>query len=293
MRTPRLWFVLPLLCLVAPAAAQVDPKVAEQCKDARDFVGCVKAFTTPAAAPEDALSSLRKAMKQVAGRLAAGTSLQNSTNTFQPVVDELASVEADHPKSLNVIEAKRASRLFNVLQASWRAQIRAKNYQLSSNMFSTEDFYDCSILQRISDAFDSEYGSSYIGFTFRKGMLGSTLCRSPKGSSMPVDKMISAVISVLRNGAKSPSEIAAEEKAEAERKAKEARELELCQMGPWNRYLEENAKMKAWAKANPAAAEKAKEKYIKDPKNQADCRVGLEKIYGDAPATEAPAFFVP
>ena len=62
-------------------------------------------------------------------------------------------------------------------------------------------------------------------------------------------------------------------------------------MGPWNRYLEENANMKAWAKADPAAAEKAKAKYIKHPKNQADCRVGLEKIYGDTPATEIPTFF--
>ena len=86
-----------LLLAAMPARTQVDPKVAEQCKDARDFVGCVKAFTTPAAAPDDGLGGLRSAMKQVAGRLEAGTSLANSTNTFQPVVDQLAIVESQYP----------------------------------------------------------------------------------------------------------------------------------------------------------------------------------------------------
>ena len=36
--------------LLAPstALAQVDAEVAAQCRDARDFYGCVRAFTTPA-----------------------------------------------------------------------------------------------------------------------------------------------------------------------------------------------------------------------------------------------------
>jgi hypothetical protein len=61
----RLLF-LALMLSALPLQAQVDPKVAAQCKDARDFLGCVKAFSVPAAAPDDGLQALRNAMKQVA-----------------------------------------------------------------------------------------------------------------------------------------------------------------------------------------------------------------------------------
>ena len=35
------------LLLPTAALGQVDPKVAAQCKEARDFYGCVRAFKTP------------------------------------------------------------------------------------------------------------------------------------------------------------------------------------------------------------------------------------------------------
>ena len=109
---------LPARLASTPALAEVDPKIAAQCKDARDFVGCVKAFTTPAALPTDNLTALRNAMKQVAGRLSAGKSLRDSTNTFQPVIDELAVVESPYPDNLNVIQARRASGLFDIVQTT-------------------------------------------------------------------------------------------------------------------------------------------------------------------------------
>ena len=125
----RLFLVaLPALLASTPVLAQVDPKIAAQCKDARDFVGCVKAFTTPAAPSTDNLTALRNAMKQVAGRLSAGTSLRDSTNTFQPVIDELAVVESQYPDNFNVIQARRASGLFDILQTAWGVQIKAKDY---------------------------------------------------------------------------------------------------------------------------------------------------------------------
>ena len=267
-----------LLLAAMPARTQVDPKVAEQCKDARDFVGCVKAFTTPAAAPDDGLGGLRSAMKQVAGRLEAGTSLANSTNTFQPVIDQLAIVESQYPDNFNVIQARRASNLFNILQQAWDTQIKAKNYELSQNMFATEDYYNCEALKLVSDLFDAAYGYSYVGFTYQKGLFGIQMCRIPRGTTLPAQKMMWAVTETLRDGAKSPQEIAAEEKAAEEAAAKEARRVELCKMEPWTRYLEENPNMKVWASANPKAAEKAKEKFINDPKNEANCGKNLYSI---------------
>ena len=35
------------LLVPSAALARVDPNVAAQCQDARDFYGCVRAFTTP------------------------------------------------------------------------------------------------------------------------------------------------------------------------------------------------------------------------------------------------------
>ena len=41
------------LLFPAAALAQVDTEVAAQCKDARDFYGCVRAFATPAQRSND------------------------------------------------------------------------------------------------------------------------------------------------------------------------------------------------------------------------------------------------
>ena len=93
--------LLALVLSAGTAHAQVDPKVAEQCKDARDFLGCVKAFTTPAAVSnEDELQPLRNAMKIAAGRINTGVSLNNSLDLFRPVTDELSLVEGRFPNSL-------------------------------------------------------------------------------------------------------------------------------------------------------------------------------------------------
>ena len=43
------------LGLIVPSAAlaRVDPNVAAQCQDARDFYGCVRVFTTPVRRSDD------------------------------------------------------------------------------------------------------------------------------------------------------------------------------------------------------------------------------------------------
>ena len=257
-----------LILTASPLQAQVDPKVAAQCKDARDFFGCVKAFSVPAAAPDDGLQALRNAMKQVASRLAAGTSLRDSTETFRPVVDQLSIVESQYPKSLAVKNARLASNLFDALQTAWGARIKAENYQL--NQYGGDKVYNCKILKLSADNFDQVYGSSVINWTYTKGAFGWTSCKVPYGR-LPEDYMRPIVNRVLREGAISPEEIAAKKKAEAERQLKIQREKELCALGPWNRYLEENPGMKAWAAANPGPAENQKKKFMADPKNQGSC----------------------
>ena len=252
------------------ADAQVDPKIAKQCKDARDFLGCVKAFTSPAGPVDDGLQSLRNAMKKVASRLAAGTSLGDSTETFRPVVDELALVENMYSNSLAVKKARLASDLFDALQTAWMARIEGSNYGLNEYSEPGEKFYNCKALKTSADLFNAVYGSPVISWSYTKGLFGMHTCRVKYGQ-LPEDYMRPIVNRVLREGAISPAEIAAKEKAEAARKAEIKREKELCALGPWNKYLEENPGMKVWAKVNPGPAEAQKKKFLADPKNQGSC----------------------
>lgn len=256
-------FIAPISA--AGAKAQVDPEIAKQCKDARDFLGCVKAFTTPATANEtDQLTPLRNAMKQVAARLRAGTSLRDSSMTFQPVVDQLAIVEGSNADSLAVRNARLASNLFNSLQTAWDARIRATQTVYG------EKFYNCKILKTTVDLFNSTYGSSVVSWEYKKGLFGIDLCRVPYGQ-LPEDYMRPIINRVLEEGAISPQEIAAREKAEKERRAAIEKERKLCALEPWARYLEENPGMKAWATANPALAEQKKKEILESAESEKRC----------------------
>ena len=79
--------------LVSPAAlAQVDPEVADQCKDARDFYGCVRAFTTPARR-SDAIAPLAGVMGQVAAGLISGPTYRNAPTNVYPGMNPAGLVE--------------------------------------------------------------------------------------------------------------------------------------------------------------------------------------------------------
>ena len=87
--------LLPLvfsLLLPAAAIAQVDPAVADQCKDARDFYGCVRAFTTPARR-SDAIAPLAGVMGQVAAGLISGPTYRNAPMNVYPGMNPAGLVE--------------------------------------------------------------------------------------------------------------------------------------------------------------------------------------------------------
>ena len=69
--------------LLFPSAtlAQVDAEVAAQCKDARDFYGCVRAFSTPAQRSND-IEPLAGVMGQVAAGLISGPTNRNAPTSF-------------------------------------------------------------------------------------------------------------------------------------------------------------------------------------------------------------------
>ena len=80
--------------LIVPTAAlaQVDAEVAAQCRDARDFYGCVRAFTTPVWR-SDEIDPFDGVMGQVAAGLIAGPSYRNAPTTFPRGMNPAGLVE--------------------------------------------------------------------------------------------------------------------------------------------------------------------------------------------------------
>ena len=77
--------LLPLMAfgLLVPstALARVDSEVAAQCRDARDFYDCVRAFTTPVRRSDD-IDPYAGVMGQMAAGLISGPSYRNAPTTF-------------------------------------------------------------------------------------------------------------------------------------------------------------------------------------------------------------------
>jgi hypothetical protein len=235
----------------AQSVNQLDSVIVKQCKDARDFQGCVNAFTTPADASSNSLTALRSAMKQVASRLSSGTSLRDSSSVFQPVIDAHAVVPADQQKTLAYQAASLAISLFNDAQAIWQARISNASYSTYTGRYQTAAA--CNYYQGMVRAAAIKTGNPSAfswGFS-KKGLLGVT-CSSGTTPESPVYRY---VIGVLQNGSIDPSEI-----ADYTQKYNEAKRL--AALGPWQRYLDQNPGMAQWVKANPGLAEKKKAEYL-------------------------------
>ena len=69
------------LLVPSTALAQVDAEVAAQCRDARDFYGCVRAFTTPVRRSDD-IDPYAGVIGQVAAGLISGPSYRNTPTVF-------------------------------------------------------------------------------------------------------------------------------------------------------------------------------------------------------------------
>jgi len=65
------------LLVPSTAHAQVNAVVAAQCRDARDFYGCVRAFTTPVRRSDD-IDPYAGVMGQMAAGLISGTRYRNA-----------------------------------------------------------------------------------------------------------------------------------------------------------------------------------------------------------------------
>ena len=88
--------LLPLMAfgLLVPstALARMDSEVAAQCRDARDFYGCVRAFTTPVRRSDD-IDPYAGVMGQMAAGLISGTRYRNAPQYFPRGMNPAGLVE--------------------------------------------------------------------------------------------------------------------------------------------------------------------------------------------------------
>ena len=80
------------LLVPSAALAQVDAEVAAQCRDARDFYGCVRAFTTLAQRSDD-IAPLAGVVGQVASSLISGPTYRNAPTNFPRGMNPAGLVE--------------------------------------------------------------------------------------------------------------------------------------------------------------------------------------------------------
>ena len=80
------------LLVPSTALAQVNAEVAAQCRDARDFYGCVRAFTTPVRHSDDT-APFDGVMGQMAAGLISGTRYRNAPQNFPRGMNPAGLVE--------------------------------------------------------------------------------------------------------------------------------------------------------------------------------------------------------
>ena len=80
------------LLIPSTALARVDAEVAAQCRDTRDFYGCVKAFTTTVRR-SDEIDPLDGVMGQMAAGLISGTRYRNAPQNFPRGMNPAGLVE--------------------------------------------------------------------------------------------------------------------------------------------------------------------------------------------------------
>ena len=248
-----------------PASA-IEDAIHDKCIKAADYKGCVEAMSGNIQLQSTNFDQLIKALKRLPSRL-NNTNLRDFTSNTQFFNDAISDLESedlqtDYEKFV-FQEAQAINMMMNALQSAWSERINDGTYYGS---YSTS--YYCPVLERGVHNFNSSagYGSPYE-ITFSSTKAKKSLLSLGLDKCYPHEAlMIKSIERRVANALVSPEE----------RQAKidqEKREAELCAMAPWQRYLEENPGIKAWAKANPGPAKAQKQKFLADPKNGVSCSV--------------------
>jgi hypothetical protein len=241
------------LLITLPVHAQVDPKAHEHCLKAADYKGCVETMNGGAVTTSNSLSQLRAAMKVLPSRLES-TNLRDFTANTQQFRDALALVEESNLQLQSdkdiLVRAKQISRMVDALQSAWSDRINNGTYY---GRYGYKSYY-CDVLSAGVSSFNLAAGRVAV---YYNGVSKKMLFTNMEDCSPQEYQMIDAIRVDIEAALVDPAVIKAQ-------KEKEKRESELARLAAWDRYLEENPTLKAWAKANPNAAKVAREKWEKE-----------------------------
>lgn len=239
-------------------SAQIDPKVHQQCLKAADYKGCIEVMTGKQLAPatNGKIEQLKSAMRILPSRL-QNTNLRDFSSNTQVFNDAVSSItpedlKSEYEKELYE-EAVKLRQMTEALQSYWSARIRQGT--LYSKTRYGSDSYSCPVLKSGLDLFNAVAGNKYaVSFVMstQKGLFGSTETCYPQESDL------------VRSIGRRAEEALVDPAVRKTEIGKQKREAELARMAPWERHLEENPQLKAWAKANPVQAQKAREKFLAD-----------------------------
>jgi hypothetical protein len=246
------------IALALEASAQVDPKVHQQCLKAADYKGCVDVMTGKQASPATPgkIDQLKSAMRILPSRL-QNTNLRDFSSNTQVFNDAVSSIVPDDLKSDYEKEfygeAVKIRQMTDALQSYWSARIHQGTF-FSKTRYGSDSYF-CPVLKSGLDLFNAVAGDKYVvaynGST-QKGFFGSSETCYPQESDL------------VRSISRRVDEALVDPEVRKAELARKKREAELSRMAPWDRHLEENPQLKAWVKANPAQAEKAREKFLAD-----------------------------
>ena len=151
-------------CFCASVDAKPDPEAHKACIDARDFKGCVSAFSTGDSEVTDDLRDLLRSLKALPSRL-ENTNLVNFSIATQQFNDALSQISlsgySDKKQQAFIASAKGIKAMVDAYQVFWSLRIKeGTSYGKFGNS------YNCAVLKQGIDRFNRAAGPLYTANFF-------------------------------------------------------------------------------------------------------------------------------
>lgn len=249
---------IPLLNTTAASASpelsnDIPSEILQKCLEARDFEGCIDSSISQDANEQKALENndpLRDQMKKTAKLIRKSLGFEEASDAFQSLEQFRLAEDAI---SLSSQVSSKVSQIFLKHEQEWTSFKKA--HALYNPSYGK--LHSCKRLKKIVNSFNSDVGSEVVKYTayVKAPITGMHVCN---GRSLFLHErdMLVFLAGSLEEGAIDPNIIL---KFNEAAKVKE----DLANQDSWSKYLNEKPGLKAWASANPSAAEKARIKWNK------------------------------
>ena len=282
----RLFFLLLFGALGTPAVA-VEDAVHQKCLQAADYKGCIEVMGGAAASTISPIQGLVDELKVLSSRLESVSlsSLSERAIEFRDALSLVDSSSLNTDYEISTYQgARNVDNMISALASAWQSRIYDAT-KFTSGTYTRSKYYLCRYLKlgvaKFNYAAPAPYHVVYNGRQESNWLAGVMEKCSPQEWQM-VDSIQQYIAELTIDPEVKARQIAEEKRREARQIAEEKRRQELCQLEPWDRYLEENPGMKDWVLANPSLAEQRKQKFLQKPENKTTCSGYRSGGYGDS-----------